>query len=217
MIGKIISMARRKYFPTELEKNIKLWYTDNGEVTFRLNYPELNDQSVVFDLGGYKGQFASDIYSKYLCNIYVIEPVKKFFQLITQRFERNKKIHFFQMALGNENKEETIFVSADATSTHRETGTAEKILFKRFDEFLQEQNITHIDLLKINIEGGEYDLLEFLIEKKMIPNISNIQVQFHDFIPDAIKRMEKIQEQLKQTHTLTYQYRFIWENWKLKQ
>ena len=217
MIRKLITTARRKYFPTELEKNGKLWFADNGDLTHRLTYPELNDHSIVFDLGGYKGQFASDIYSKYLCNVYVFEPVKIFFEFILQRFERNKKVYVFQVALGNKNSEESIFLSADATSIHRQTGSAEKIYFKRFDEFLQEQNISHIDLLKINIEGGEYDLLEFLIENKMIQKINNLQVQFHDFIPGAEQRMGNIQEQLKHTHTLTYQYRFIWENWKLKQ
>ena len=172
--------------------------------------------SVVFDLGGYKGQFASDIYSKYFSRIYVFEPVKKFADAISERFQRNSSITVFPFALGKKNAEETIYLSADATSTHRQSGTPEKIKFVQFSEFLSRHQIHTIDLLKINIEGGEYDLLGFLIESDVIKRIKNIQVQFHDFIPNAAERMKTIQKKFDSTHELTYQYRFIWENWKLK-
>jgi hypothetical protein len=46
--------------------------------------------------------------------------------------------------------------------------------------------------------------------------VSNVQVQFHDFVPDAERRMRRIQEKLGKTHSLTYQYLFVWENWALK-
>ena len=73
---------------------------------------------------------------------------------------------------------------------------------------------TSIDLMKINIEGAEYDLLEHLIENKFVENIKDIQVQFHDFVPNAEARMKNIQAGLSKTHYLTYQYPFVWENWR---
>ena len=77
-------------------------------------------------------------------------------------------------------------------------------------------NIERIDLMKINIEGGEYDLLEHLIKTGWIDKIINIQVQFHDFVENAEARMLAIQNDLAKTHELTYQYKFVWENWRLK-
>jgi hypothetical protein len=44
----------------------------------------------------------------------------------------------------------------------------------------------------------------------------NIQVQFHDYTPDAAERMKKIQRALKKTHRTTYSFEFVWENWELK-
>ena len=71
--------------------------------------------------------------------------------------------------------------------------------------------------MKINIEGGEYDLLDSLISADIVQSIANIQVQFHDFlIKDAKEKMRKIQEKLSLTHEPTYQYEFVWENWKIK-
>ena len=46
-------------------------------------------------------------------------------------------------------------------------------------------------LMKINIEGGEYDLLEELLDENMIKQIVNLQVQFHDFVERSDERMKK--------------------------
>ena len=70
--------------------------------------------------------------------------------------------------------------------------------------------------MKINIEGGEFDLLDQLIKSKLVTRIDNIQVQFHNFFDNSKDRREGIRKQLKQTHYLTYDYYFVWENWKLK-
>jgi len=60
---------------------------------------------------------------------------------------------------------------------------------------------------------GEYELLEKLIETGLIGIFENVQVQFHDVAPDSHSRMERIQKALGKTHTPTYQYEFVWENW----
>jgi hypothetical protein len=67
--------------------------------------------------------------------------------------------------------------------------------------------------MKINIEGGEFELLERLIETGLIATIENLQVQFHNFEVGAPKRMAELQAALGRTHTPTYQYEFVWENW----
>ena len=78
-------------------------------------------------------------------------------------------------------------------------------------------NITNINLLKINIEGGEFPLLFELIKNNKIKNIKNLQIQFHNFVPNAKILREEIRSVLNQTHHLTYDYYFIWENWQLNE
>jgi len=34
-------------------------------------------------------------------------------------------------------------------------------------------------------------------------------------VPDAKARVQNIRRQLERTHRLTYQYDFVWENWRL--
>jgi FkbM family methyltransferase len=191
------------------------WFRDNGDKTLRLNY-ELNEKSVVIDLGGYEGQWAADIFCKYVCSIHVFEPVKKFADNIEERFKKNSKVMIYAYGLSKANIKEKLSISADSSSTFKPGQETEEIQLVKIDDFLVKNNIEHVDLMKINIEGGEYDLLEHLTHSDRISIFENIQVQFHDFVPMAKERMYAIQNNLSKTHYLTYQYEFVWENWKLK-
>jgi hypothetical protein len=70
--------------------------------------------------------------------------------------------------------------------------------------------------LKINIEGGEFDLLDHLIESGMIMCVRRLQVQFHDFVAGASTRRSEIRQRLKASHRETWCYDFVWEEWVLK-
>ena len=214
MIKNIIKYTRdhlKGLFSTQ-ERTVNRWRKDNGE-KLRYQY-DLNQSSIVFDLGGYIGQWTQDVYSKYNCNIFVFEPVEKFSKNISERFKDNSKIKVFNLGLSNEDKEIDISVKEDASSSYIKDENTSKIKLKKASAFMKENNIKKIDLMKINIEGGEYDLLDELISSGFINQIDNIQVQFHHFVNDAKNRMEKIQKELEKTHHLTFQYKFVWENWK---
>jgi FkbM family methyltransferase len=204
------------FFPPVQQKRVRPWIIADGDSTFRLDYNELNENSVVIDLGGYKGQWAGEIFSKYMCTVYVFEPALSFYKFIMNRYKRNSKIRVFGFGLGAKNEELKLFLQADSTSLHKQSGESETILIRNFSEFMNENKIEFIDLIKINIEGAEYDLLDYIIDKGEVKKIKNIQVQFHDFVPNAESRMKRIQKALSYTHECTYSFEFVWENWKLK-
>lgn len=215
-LGRNLIKASRILYVSPQEKRSIPWVSDNGDKILRLEYP-LSDSSVVFDLGGYKGQWASDIFSRYCCFIHVFEPVEEFAVKIGQRFAKNNKIFVHRCGLSDQDKKSQIFIDGDRSSTFKDKSIAEEIYLVRAIDFMKEHNIQTIDLMKINIEGGEYELLEHLLDNGFIKNIVNIQVQFHDFVPCAEERMIKIQHALTKTHALTYQYPFVWENWQRNQ
>lgn len=204
--------------PDELIQSERVlpWFAAKGDETLRLNY-DLNEKSIVFDVGGYKGEFAGDIFCKYNATIYVFEPIKSFFQIIQNKFVNNQKVKIYNFGLAGKDEQMQISMSDNSSSVFLKTEDSETIQLKSIVNFIQENNIQSVDLIKINIEGGEYDLLESLIENNLISVFKNIQVQFHDFLLDNGKeRMNKIQENLSKTHQITYQYEFVWENWQLK-
>ncbi len=213
-IGYRILFLSNKVKPIPQQNNdYHCWYTQSGQY-LRIDYT-LDSNSVVFDLGGNQGDWTASIASNYCCNIYVFEPVFEFYQHLQKRFSHNNKIKIFHFGLAERTTQLPISVNNDASTIFREVGPSKQtITLKRAFDFFKEHGIEQIDLMKINIEGGEYDLLEHLIDTNFIAHISNIQIQFHDFIPDAESRMENIQSMLRKSHHLTYQFRFGFENWE---
>jgi FkbM family methyltransferase len=206
-------MLREMFMSDNLQEYRAKIFNDvfDGDNTIRLDY-DLNEDSVVFDVGGYVGDWTARIVNKYDCYIYVYEPVKEFAKSIKKRFKENKKIEVFDFGLSNRTGKIKIAREDDASSVFLNTNLEEVDMFK-ISDIIKEKKLDKIDVIKINIEGGEYDLLDDLIESGYINKIENIQVQFHQVGRD----LEKIKKLLSKTHTMTYSFDYVWENWKLKE
>jgi hypothetical protein len=73
-----------------------------------------------------------------------------------------------------------------------------------------------INLLKLNVEGSEYDILPDVIENYNIKKVDNILVQFHVNVKDHEQKREDIRHSLSKTHNENWCYKNIWESWSLK-
>jgi FkbM family methyltransferase len=211
-VFQVAGRLRRAVAPTLRERQAARWLADAGDRTLRLNY-DLSAESVVFDLGGYIGQWASDIYSMHRCQLYVFEPVSAFAERISDRFRKNPCIRIFSFGLASSTREASIVPAGNGSSLFKTAGHAERVQLREARAFLVEQGIRGIDLMKVNIEGGEYELLEHLLDHGLMPTVTDLQIQFHDFVPNAFRRMRAIQARLILTHDVTFQYEFLWENW----
>ncbi|MFA5359791.1 MAG: FkbM family methyltransferase [Patescibacteria group bacterium] len=195
-------------------REVAKWKADHGEEKRYLYNLGLN--SIIFDMGGYEGQFASDIYSRYRSKIFIFEPVLEYADNIKKRFSKNSDITIHPYGLSDKTEKVDISINENASSLFSKNLPTKKAKMIKASDFFLDNHVDIIDLMKINIEGGEYSLLENLIEHDLIKNIKNLQIQFHTFVPDAAARAEKIQASLSKTHNLTYQYPFVWENWQKK-
>jgi len=197
-------------------REVTRWHSDIGDLTHRLNYNELNKDSFVLDIGGFRGEWASDIYSKYLCQVHVYEPINEYFTYIHDRFLKNSNISVFKYGFSNIERTAQVSVNSESTSLYIDNNNmpTETIEILNFNKYISSLH-SDIDLVKINIEGSEYDLLES-IDNTNIKKIKNIQIQFHIFVNDCMERKNKIRERLALTHECTYCYEFVWENWRLK-
>jgi len=192
------------------------WIKDKGE-QLRLDY-KLSKDSVVFDIGGYKGNWTSDIYNKYNCKVFVFEPIKKFSEEIRNRFRTNNKILVHDYGISDSNEEAKISLFDNGSSVIHDWNTSfETINLVDIVDFIRKNNITKVDLMKINVEGGEYKILNRLINSDYIKICKNLQIQFHSFVDNANTMRDEIQSKLSNTHHLTYEYPWIWENWELNE
>ena len=204
-------------YQSEYEKNRDKWYADGGENTKRIYFPQLNSDSIVFDIGGWRGDWASDIYAKYKSRIHVFEAVPESAEFISKRFAANSEIIVHSHGLGISDHKILIYIGDEGSSlfkNYNTTGVAKEIEIRDVCGFIASENIAKINLMKINIEGGEYDLLERIIEANLHFCIDGFLIQFHDFVENAESRRESIRSKLAVTHELIFDYPFVWESWK---
>jgi len=193
---------------------INKWYWDKSEETKRYNY-KLDDSSKVFDLGGYLGQWSEKIFQKYNCNLFIFEPVENFYNSIVKKFN-SEKVRVYNYGLGAKTEELVMKIDGVSSSVFfKDSNSKTKIKILDIIEFIESEKIEYINLMKINIEGAEYELIERLLAPSYITKIENLQIQFHMFVENAKQRRNLIREKLRKTHYLTYDYPFVWENWSL--
>lgn len=200
----------------EFKAEVARWTADRGEQTLRLNYPSLNSDSVVFDVGGYVGDFAEEIHKKYGCQVYLFEPHPDFFEQCVRRFAGNPKITPLNYGLSDESGTFALSDSTDGSSflnPKHESRQGIECEVKEVFSVLAELGISHIDLMKINIEGGEFPLLKHISENQKLTLITNFQIQFHNFIDGAEAKRDELIAELSKSHTRTWCYEFVWENW----
>jgi FkbM family methyltransferase len=189
---------------------------DNDDL--RYDY-DLNKDSIVFDLGGYHGIFSKEIYNRYKCNIHTFEPIDYLYDICCQELKGLDKVKLYRKVLGDKNDTVNFYIAGDASSIYmgRVKNEDSYVEMIPIDSYMADENIHEVNLLKMNIEGAEYDLLEYMINKGMLTKFKNIQIQFHDNSVDNWReRYDKITETLNLTHFLTYKFEFKFENWKLK-
>lgn len=193
---------------TKLLGDTKQWFKDRGDTTHRLNY-DLDELSMVVDIGAYKGDFTQAIHDKYKCSIHCYEPV--FYHQLERRFIQHDNVRVFPFAVTDRSGEMAMTVNKD--SSHQSGGGGVSVRTLPF-RIVWRRAGSYIHLLKINIEGGEYTLLNYMINENITQYCDNIQVQFHK-TEGYIEKYKFITQGLSRTHELTYRYPFVWENWKL--
>lgn len=194
---------------------IDRWYREGCEETLRLDYP-LTPESVVFDVGGYRGDFAANMAARYHARVYVFEPVPQFFDFLRQRFAGNPKIRVLNYGLAETDAHGFMVLSDSGSSLYRPGEATAPVHLRDIARAVQDLEVPRIDLMKVNIEAGEYTLLPRMIEKGIHVLCHDLQIQFHRFYPNAARLREEIRDRLRPTHFLTYEYPFIWENWRKK-
>lgn len=191
-----------------------MWNFKKGDDILSLDYP-LKSNSIFFDVGGYTGEFTEKVLNKFNCYSYIFEPSYEFFEIIEKKFNKNPKIYLINSALSDFTGNSYLGGGGTGSSIVK-TGGDEEVSVISFEEFVNKNNILNIDYLKLNIEGSEYELLDHIIDTGFIININHIQVQFHNFVPEAEKKRRDIRRRMKKTHKNIFNFPFVWERWDLR-
>lgn len=178
---------------------------------------QLGPRALVMDLGGYKGHFALEILKQHECRIWVFEAMPEFAARLERRLGRIPGVTIYPFGLAGLEQVVTLNLAADATGMFEPQGGKQfRIRLRAATAFLAGSRPKSIDLMKVNVEGAEYELLERLVETPWVAKIQRLQVQFHPFVPGALGRMKALHERLLRTHRLEWCFPMVWESWVLK-
>jgi len=185
------------------------------EILFRnLN---LNSDSQILILGGYKGESISEYRRRFNSHVIALEPVQEYYKILNDRFENDRKVKIHNLALAANSGRIQISINSDSTGFFEKTEDAvlETINCVGVQEFFT-PTIGSLDLVEINIEGAEYEVLESIIQFDLQFKITSLLIQFHRNAPDFELKRRKIREILKNSHYEVFCYDFVWERWDLK-
>ena len=139
----------------------------------------------IFDVGANYGQSALYYYYKFKdCTIYSFEPVKRSFDILVNNTKHFKRIICVNYALG-EKKQELLISLYDENnsqlnslipknSSNYKNSVKELVKVITLNDFVQENKINSIDLLKIDTEGFEIPVLRggsYLLVNKIVKAI----------------------------------------------
>lgn len=191
------------------------WFLLNRE---KLKYDlDLKAGGIVLDIGAYKGQFTEKILAGNKDSIFwLYEPIAEYFQDCENLFSNEKSITIYQAAVSADGR--NFEMQVDGLRSRKAVGNSvdsvliASICIQNIFDSAQE-----FELLKMNIEGMEFECLEKLIGTNSLIKAKYLLLQFHNFESNSAHRLEKIRENIDKDFENIWKYDWIWELWKRKE
>lgn len=168
-------------------------YKSCEDTIFNSKYP-------IIDIGAHAGFFSIYAYAfNKNVKIYAIEPEKNNLEFLNKNIDENKikNIKIIEGAIGGKSEDGELRIERDSINHVIETCLLEtpyrasvcknvknvnlqKIKIFLLKDFLKNNKIDKVSLIKMDIEGGEYDVLDSL-DKEDFSRIENVILEYHDF------------------------------------
>ena len=194
----------------------------------RLLYDDLplGQDDWVIDAGGYEGEWTTGMLTRYGCHSELFEPVPAFAEQCRTLYQHNTRVCVHPMALGGSNRSTRFSLADNGTSEFRGSPDPDgfeadvrdiaDLLSILIEEDRIQSSAGSIGVLKLNIEGGEYEVLERLLETGDIVCFRCLLIQFHRQPEGWEERYGNIRNGLTQTHECDWCYSMVWEKWSLR-
>ncbi len=172
----------------------------------------LTPSSTVLDVGGHVGLFSDSILAQAPCRLEVFEPMPEYAAHLQRKYLGRTNVTVHPYGLAATDAKRTFYTRDDGTGEFVD-GNPVQVNFRAIDAVVESLPPT-IDLVAINIEGGEYELLPLLVDRGVMPRILRLVVQFHRIDAESASRVQAIRALLERTHDCLWSYDFVWECWE---
>ena len=181
----------------------------------------LNRESVIYSVGvGSNIDFDVELINSLGATVHAFDPTPRSIEWVKSQ-KLPKHFIFHPFGLSAENGHMDFFPPSKASSTHfspidryGDTNNVVRAPVKDIDTIASELNHKEIDLLKMDIEGAEYEVIEALPKNRVA--INQILIEFHHMykgIPisktvDAISTLSNLGFELFNISQRTYEFSF---------
>lgn len=187
------SKILHSFFANSSPKTLDIVYS---EVFEELEYDidVNNDAPLIFDCGAHIGVAAVFFVTKYPnSKILAFEPNPSsvvYFRQNASRYLESNQITLHQVALGAKSEIVQLSPTKEAgsllASTHfKYAGPSVPVQCHTLSSYLNEH--TKVDLIKVDVEGAEWDIIQDLIDSNSLNKIDNLVVEFHERPEDSGK------------------------------
>ncbi|GMV78095.1 MAG: hypothetical protein AMXMBFR79_12280 [Chitinophagaceae bacterium] len=172
------------------------------------NSININDDATVFDIGANVGIFSYFVKKRFpSAKLFSFEPDKKLIPIINKNLYPFKNYHVMEVAITDYDGEIDFFYNIDSSQVNStevdaltpfttiEKMKSNKVKCRTISSFCQEHNIKNIDLLKIDIQGGEYKALKASENIFGITNQMLVEICF--LMPDTIPLINLVSKYYK--------------------
>jgi FkbM family methyltransferase len=181
-----------------------------------LHRADLDGDSVVVDVGAFAGAGAAQIHELYGCRVYAFEPNPTAFEHLAARFAEVPSVTPLMYGLGPSDTTLPLELDGPGSSLHgtvESSGRTVDVEIRDVVATFAELGLDRVDLIKINIEGAEYDLLDRMIDAGLVPKVRYLLIQFHEWHPSAHRRRRAIRRELAKTHDVVWDFPWLFELW----
>ncbi|WP_276504584.1 FkbM family methyltransferase [Terrimonas pollutisoli] len=163
----------------------KVWY-GNTYGGFYICPDFLNEKTIVYSFGiGEDISFDLDIAKKHNCRIFGFDPTPKSITWMTKQ-SLPQTFQFFDFGLSNKSGPVDFFLPkkneyvSGSVIMQDNLNAKEKITvnMKTLAQIMSELGHQHLDVLKMDIEGAEYNAIDDILNDQM--SITQILIEFHD-------------------------------------
>lgn len=155
---------------------------------------EVEEGDIVFDVGASVGPFTHLIKDQKPGKIYCFEPHSQLYQTLTRNVS-DENVVCVNQAIGpvtGEFKCAGLF-NKDLLGSSKEENR-QTIPVIKFNDFVKQNNITQIDFLKTDCEGGEYDIFNDENMDWISENVSKIAGEWHLSSPELKIKFRKFRD-----------------------
>jgi FkbM family methyltransferase len=150
-----------------------------------------DDVKIAIDVGANDGLFTDYLLQRGVERVYMVEADSRSSVFLNKKYSDNKNITVIDKALVDYDGQISFYSSDECTttsSTFKSESSNEPVVVDciSFNTLLTENELTSVDMMKIDIEGGEYSLIES-IDEKTFQSIKYLIIELHDTSVNLIK------------------------------